>query len=531
MRTAIDRMSIGKEKEVDILAYDGIKKNDRFVCPECGEYVFTATGKRNSFKHRKGEGLECDRRVDGTSKLTFYERVGLPIYLIKETNTYSLNIGFYALGSKIIEIANGENISVIINNDNQYNYYCDKYLIDSTSFYENDITIKQINFIPENQKNYKIELSNKYSIINHYINNKWSDYADGFSKIGAVFSYSENKGKKIRKNDTITTDTSYYVLLFNKYQENLNGLEYKEITYFKVGSNNCFIYKIKINTVDEKEFGIIENYFWVNFKLKLLYNKPELVQIWPPAFKVDDVNHTIPLKSRDSIFVKLNSDADIPVVYRYFNTECYKLDKINNHDKCKYIKVNNIDCNLLPLSIDRKYLANAQFFTSNNIYVVKNNIKLEINDLDLFNFENEKEINKNMKNKFNIKSNIVLSVLQISNNYKFLKNTCIANDCNEISLDKDLKYLYIYTNDMNYYFFKHIRIINTENHNIENININLIIKLINTPCIDIPFKYRKLYVILKGNPYLNKILKKYIVDNKIPIGVLKLLINGGFLNE
>lgn len=46
MRIAIDRLIIGKEEEIDIKDYDGNKKENRFVCPECGEYVFPAVGKK-----------------------------------------------------------------------------------------------------------------------------------------------------------------------------------------------------------------------------------------------------------------------------------------------------------------------------------------------------------------------------------------------------------------------------------------------------------------------------------------------------
>ena len=54
MQTAIDRLSVGKEKEINIIDFDGYRATNPFVCPECGEYVFPAVGKKNSFKHPKG---------------------------------------------------------------------------------------------------------------------------------------------------------------------------------------------------------------------------------------------------------------------------------------------------------------------------------------------------------------------------------------------------------------------------------------------------------------------------------------------
>ena len=251
MKTAIDRLSIGVEKEVDILEFDGYKTSTRFVCPECGEYVFAAIGKRNGFRHYKGSGLDCDRRVDNSDSFTFYERVGLPIYLVKENNSFTLNIGFYSLGKDLLQLAQKENLNVIITTNSANNYQ--KHIIDFT-FFENDVTLKKFDFMPYFGTDYKITLSNTNCTSYSYISQKWSDYADGFLSSGAVFSCFDNKGKKYRKNDTLTTNTEYYLILSDSADKPYGKITLTFEGGLKIGHNHFSVYKIIIPSCKEDEF-------------------------------------------------------------------------------------------------------------------------------------------------------------------------------------------------------------------------------------------------------------------------------------
>ena len=90
MKKAIDCYARGKQKEVSADEYNRNYSydRDRFICPACGENVFlTGNGKSNHFSHYKksSTSIDCDRRVDGVSTESIYERVGLPMYIRKKS--------------------------------------------------------------------------------------------------------------------------------------------------------------------------------------------------------------------------------------------------------------------------------------------------------------------------------------------------------------------------------------------------------------------------------------------------------------
>ena len=529
MQTAIDRLSAGKEKEISIMDFDGYRSSFRFVCPECGEYVFPAVGKKNSFKHPKGKGLECDRRVDGQASLTYFERVGLPIYLLNENNKFSLGIGFYALGSEGLKKAQKDNLRVVIGCKTNNSLTNDQYLIDFT-FYEDDITIKQLSFIPYYEDNYSVIISDTKSEAIQIICNKWSDYADGFSRLGAIFSYSENKGKKFRKNDTITTSTEYYLLEFDNFIQVPQGIEKQFINLFNVGRKICHVNKIKISPSNEIEFRSLEEYFWSNYKLKLLYLKPQLIQVWPPAIKVDDINYTVPLKSKNNIVCKVSSNADTPKVYRYMGKQCNEISILKDDNRCNYIQL-TVDKSLLPISIDRKYLANSQMFTTDIYFDTNNEIKIIVNDLDLLQLENANLVNQHIESVLTLSSNIKLEIIQILHNNVVIKNSSRTDCINPFKLNDNVNYLYLYSQNIRKSFFQYVKPIKDSTHLKSNINSKVIMKNLSSPCIDLPIKYKNIKIKLKKHPQINKLIKSYIIEDRIPRGVLKVLVEGGFQNE
>ena len=530
MRTAIDRLSTGIENEVNILDFDGYKSSNRFVCPECGEYVFPAVGKKNSFKHYKGSGLDCDRRVDSIGELSFYERVGLPIYLIKENDQFSLGIGFYALGSSFLETVKNESLIVSIETKNNYYIAPDKYRIDFT-FYENDVTIKRLNFIPYYNENYSIKILSDNNNLVSQIQAKWSDYADGFLSLGAIFSYSETKGKKFRKNDTITTNTEYYLLTFSNSWHVVSNVEKQYLGSFIIGQKMCYIYNIIIKPSNEKEFQYLENYFWSGFKLKLLYNKPDIVQLWPPAIKTVDTNCTIPLKSKNNIFCKVNSNAESPKVYKYLGSNYYEIIISKDTNGCNFIKV-PLFASLLPLSIDRKYLANSQFFSTNTHFQTNNNVKLMINNVDLLNNTDIETTYESSDKHLNIESNINIQTIQVLSDKSVLKNTSTPANTAIVEIVDSSTQIWIYSKDYLKFYLKYIK-----NNLVEvidlpaNINLQKIKRELSSNSIDIPMKYKNLNIKVKKYPAISKLIKTFVINGKIPEGVLNILIDGGLLNE
>ena len=114
MKTALDFYARGKQKEANADEYDRSRyySRDRFICPECGEAVHL-TGSRysNHFAHfKKSEvSAECDRRVDGSQTDSVYERIGLLIYMRKNSSgDFYLYMGFKVLPPMLMEKASQE---------------------------------------------------------------------------------------------------------------------------------------------------------------------------------------------------------------------------------------------------------------------------------------------------------------------------------------------------------------------------------------------------------------------------------------
>lgn len=517
MQTAIDRQVIGKEKEINISEFDGYKAKERFICPECGEYVFASVGnKKKSFKHHKGKGLDCELRINSKS-LTFYERVGLPIYLINENGLFSLKMGFYALGKDVLGKINNENLKVNICDENNTSYY-EQYGINSMNFYEDNITLKSINFIPDHNINYKIKVVDDKNKLCDELTNKWSDYADGFSSDGAIFSYSENQGKKIRRNDTITINTEYYLLLFHKSP----GIDIDYISSFKVQEKECYVYKITIVPSGKNEFSNIENYLWSRFKLKLLYNKPDTIQVWPPAVKNFDTNYSIPLKSKNSIVCKVKSDSDEPKVYKYFSKEYNQIDIKEVKGECSFIRL-NINNDFTPITIDRKYLANAQIYSPNRPFNIMNEIELTFDSVDLFLHRDINIYQCLVENSEQLISDFNIKVIKLLKNGEFI----YENKEEFIYENKKDAYVFLYFQEIKQMFLIY-RNDNTVN---DNVDLKLLKRSLSSRYIRIPMKYRNIYTSIRGNIEINKVLKPVIVNGKIPVGALKVLIDGGILNE
>lgn len=216
MRSAIDRYQIGTELEVDADDFDNQyyipNRTNRFYCPECNEIVFfRAKGGNhpNQFYHqvKTDRAPECDKRVDGRSGLSLNERIGLPIFITGIiSGKFQINIGFPALGTATLDNAAKYGCTVKIASLNANRTV----KVDFTNFLADNTTLIPINFVPSYGKNYTISVTGSCA---YSLKKKWSDYADGFETGGAIFSYSETGGKKIRRGDSISTNKDYYAVV------------------------------------------------------------------------------------------------------------------------------------------------------------------------------------------------------------------------------------------------------------------------------------------------------------------------------
>lgn len=365
MRYAIDRYAVGVEEEVCADDFDdqyyipGRRK--RFFCPECGEVVYFRTkggSHPNQFYHQEKTDRtpECDKRVDGRSELTLSQRVGLPIYLTGiVSGHYQLSIGFPALGAEMLDKAAKSGYTVEISSGNQY---C-TVKVDQTNFVNDATTLIPVNFIPAYGRNYLITITGERPVFG--LQKKWSDYADGFDSDGAIFTYEETGGRKIRRGDSISTNRSYYAVIKNNLPP-YSEIHQTEIGILKVGRESYRVLRIEITaSVDDKSiFSTISTYFNRHFGVWLLECQPELIPVWPPVVQQD---YQIPIMPEANILCAVSSGNTNPNVYVYSDYGVYKKEIQRDYSDICTVEL-SLGKRPVTLSVDRKYVGREVTFCS-----------------------------------------------------------------------------------------------------------------------------------------------------------------------
>ena len=354
MEYAIDRYTAGKEIEVSAKSFsqDGYipARKDRFFCPECGEKVFFRNGGRykSAFFHQKktAKTPECEKRIDSQARISLSQRVGLPVYLVNDDNSFKLAIGFPALGAELLEKAEkaGCTAEICTGNTRQ------KLQINKIRFLENDMTLIPVKTIPPANSNFKITITGMKDFL--ALQCKWADYADGFAADGAVFSYSETGGKKIRYGGSIAVNKIYYAVLTDNIPD-YAGIRKEYSGSFVVNNTRYYVNKFYVNVSsnDTELFKKISDYLQKKFKVWLLDSLPEIVPIWPPAVTRDAV---IPVKHNSSLICAVYSDNNEPDIYHYTYNGFFKgiIDTAINDVKLLAVKIGSKP---QVLSVDRKY--------------------------------------------------------------------------------------------------------------------------------------------------------------------------------
>lgn len=369
MKYAIDRYGIGTEIEVDADDFDNQyyipQRRTRFYCPECNEIVFfRAKGGShpNQFYHQEKTDRtpECDKRVDGRSNLTINQRVGLPLFITRiSKGNFQLNVGFPALGAKTLERATRFNFTVKISSYQQ----CRTVKVDQSNFLSDNTTLIPVDFIPLYGKNYSISVDGGTQIFD--LQRKWSDYADGFESNGAIFSYSETGGKKIRRGDSISTNRYYYAVVKNDflYHSNISQTEIGKVIINKA-SFKIIKFKIDVSVDNERDFKLIRSYMKLNFGVWLLECPPELIPVWPPVVQQD---YMIPVKNDSNVICVVSSGNAEPSVFSYSGNAVYKKDV---KTISKGIHTIELSIGLYPtiLSVDRKYAGREVTFIARELH-------------------------------------------------------------------------------------------------------------------------------------------------------------------
>ena len=356
MKEAIDRYTIGVETEVDANDFDNQyyipQRRTRFFCPECNEIVFfRAKGGNhpNQFYHQEKtkRSPECDKRVDGRSALTISQRVGLPLFITQiSTGNFQLNIGFPALGNKTLENAEKSDCTVKISSYQQYRTI----KVDQSNFLSDSTTLVPVNFIPLYGKNYSISIEGKTQYFD--LQRKWSDYADGFEIKGAIFTYSEAGGKKIRRGDSISTNRYYYAVVRNDflYYPHINQTEIGKIIINK-STFKVIKFIINVSVDNKRDFMHISSLLRSNFGVWLVKCPSELIPVWPPVIQQE---YMIPVKNDSNVICVVSSSNDEPSVFSYSGNNVYRKDI---KTVSSGIHIVELSVGLYPtiLSVDRKY--------------------------------------------------------------------------------------------------------------------------------------------------------------------------------
>ncbi len=361
--------NLQKQKEANADEYDRSRyySRDRFICPECGEAVHL-TGSRysNHFAHfKKSEvSAECDRRVDGSPTDSVYERIGLPIYMRKNSSgDFYLYMGFKALPPMLMEKAIQESISVKIDGKNTYRINNERFSCARTA-------LIPLDYIPLSGHKYHLcyEPMNKaYAVSQH-----WSDYADSFSYEGAIFTVSEQGGKKIRHGDSITTEEQYYwVRRQPQLPSFIPGIEMKKCgrLILKDTTLNVFCGTF-LSDISDAEFNYLTSYLRTNLKIHLLEKQPEFVPIWPPVVKTED-GYIVNSKEH-SVYGYVVSGNDNPRIYVYQGIRKIP-DELNavNHLTC--VKVWDKEA---LVNIDRKYVSNGTLLLERPRVIITNDAEI-----------------------------------------------------------------------------------------------------------------------------------------------------------
>lgn len=380
MRHAVDRYILGHEQEVSAESFFSLShipgRKDRFFCPECGEPVFFRAKDNGVFCHYKrvdGVSPECDKRVDGRSGLSLYERTGLPMYIVHDAEErYCLGISFPPLGRKILEAATQQKTYVrIAASDRECQFGVSPVL-----FFADQSTLLPVNFLPPAGANYAIEIQNGECVA--AINQKWANYADGFEVDGAIFHYDDGSGRKVHHGDSISPGKNYYLVT-----ERLYTPLYPEICAERIGSIHLSDVEltvsrltVNVSTNDAKRYSKIDNYLRSRFGVWLLETTPELTTLWPPTVLQQDAQ--IPVRmSVKKLYCSVSSGNDTPDVYFYPLYPRYSVSQLNVVEGSVVLPFHGSE---IAVSVDRKYVGREIFYRKSLQYIHDFSYKVSLED-------------------------------------------------------------------------------------------------------------------------------------------------------
>lgn len=287
----------GEKRVIHANEYKPYIHRGHLKCPRCGEVVTFIDARKmvKHFKHYHGTRREdcenyCKSMYDGISQ-TPYEHKGLPLYLIKQMDAWSLNVGLYGISEAAIYQAARNNLTVKVLSDDTL---VGERRVDAIGFAPNEMHHIKIN---DCSKVYRLMFES--SMVPDEIEEKWGRDVNGIGDNGAIFEYSPNGGKKVTSASGLQTKRDYYLLT----DRILDKHRYKSVEATPMGSirfsnaDRFAIYKFTIQAIQKDSIEFCSKY-----GMTLTHKPPELIPLWPPC-RVNDQELVYP--SQDSRFFML----------------------------------------------------------------------------------------------------------------------------------------------------------------------------------------------------------------------------------
>lgn len=127
--------------------------------------------------------------------------MGVPLYLRTDNGTqFYIYMGFKSLPKSIMEKAEKDKAVLLIDQTKKYDVSRERFFLNGTSMIP-------IDYIPSSAKDYHFEITpvSTQRLIEKY----WSNYADGFTYEGGLFTVTLHGGRKVRHGDNVRELLAY----------------------------------------------------------------------------------------------------------------------------------------------------------------------------------------------------------------------------------------------------------------------------------------------------------------------------------
>lgn len=529
MDIAIEKFGIGNVRRVTAiqLANKGVRTihidEKRFFCTECGEYVGFSNSESKAPYFYHGKALDgatiCDLRVDINGDYSIYEKLGSQLFIEKlDSNLFNLRAGFYSLKDSLLLRCAEKKYSIVIESTEDNNRV--KYRIDESRFQSGSKTYLDINFFA---RKYQINYSN-YEAEN-LLKKNWGTSIEGFQNSCVFFSCHNEGGKKININEEIETNTDYYLVCSSiPYQlKKHTEIQSTGIIEFSQGSKykRMNVYKLHLIVKNDQEFIRLHEFVRSFFKLSLVKKAKEISVLWPPCIELFD--ESIFINKYEKAAIVLNSIEKSSEIYSHLNNNSLikRADAVGQYSSLFGIYLYTSDT---ALSINGKYSPiNRVLKLHNKTYTRSNNILFSLyNDTKLISEEVIEIMPRNREIKvvtnsrirlIHYRSDVFHREYQIKNIDGVVIKDLEYND--KVVARQGLKEVLVFRLQRQ----KELKnkIIN------ENLIINQIRRNSQGKLVPVPIWIKQYITILNLDSELRNLIRKYILINKIPINVIRIL--------